>query len=210
MKVHCPMRKRRCRHCKVYMFAKDLEWHVNNECVNKLIKCGVENCDTWFQGRTQHQKFIEHENEHLQKNVSEWDCYELAFWFKKTFKYFHPKELNTYCQNIIKNEIYGYKIVDCEPGALDKLLEKQIGLHMNARATVMQAFGMGWTLQTKAGAFLNKYVANKVEEDIIESTKSTKHFQRLVKRSKTHISAKGSNRGSLEVFAKRKHNIKII
>ena len=65
----------------------------------------------------------------------------------------------------------------------------------------MQAFGMGWTLQTKAGAFLNKYVANKVEEDIIESTKSTKHFQRLVKRSKTRISAKGAIEAA-EAFAK--------
>ena len=65
------MRQRRCRYCKIYLLAKDLDYHINNECVNKLIKCGVENCDTFFQGRTQLQQFHDHENEHLQKNTAD-------------------------------------------------------------------------------------------------------------------------------------------
>ena len=205
------MRQRRCRYCKIYLLAKDLDYHINNECVNKLIKCGVENCDTFFQGRTQLQQFHDHENEHLQKNTADWDCYELAFWFRKTFGYFNPKELDTYCQNIIKNRIYGYNIIDSEPGKLDALLEKQIGLKVNSRITVLQTLGLGHGVQTKAGAFLSKYVANKVEEDVIEGSKKKAYFQHLVRRSKTSMRTKNGKRATnIDKVSNRKHHIKLV
>ena len=210
LKIRCPMRKRRCRYCKIYLMAKDLDYHINNECVNKLTKCGVENCDAWFEGKIHRQKLEEHENEHLQKKVCEWNEYELAFWFKKTFGYFAPKELDTYCQNIVKNKIYGYLIVDSEPGKLDRLLEKQIGLKVNTRATVLQALGLGWSLKTKAGAFLSKYVANKVEKDVIEASKTKEYFYQLMKRSRTNNNKNGKLIRNVGKVASHKHNIKLI
>ena len=143
--------------------ARDLNWHINNECANRQVKCGVENCDTWFHAKTQKHHLLRHEETHLNKLVQDWTPHELAFWLYRKFEFFRPADLEYYCNNIVANRIEGYMKVECEPGKLDSLLEKQVGIvNVNARGTVLQALGIGLQQGVKAGVFLDAAVRREV------------------------------------------------
>ena len=61
------------------------------------------------------------------------------------------------------------------------------------------------------GAFLSKYVANKVEEDVIEGSKKKAYFQHLVRRSKTSMRTKNGKRATnIDKVSNRKHHIKLV
>jgi hypothetical protein len=189
LKFHCPLRKKRCRYCKVYVVAKDWDFHFNSECVNRQVKCGVENCDTWFQHKYEGKKLARHENEHLQKRVQDWSPCELAFWFRRQFKYFNSQDLERYSKNIVESQVEGWQIVECEPGKLDAILKKRVGIGcVNQRGTVLQAFGSGlYGVTLKAGIFLNPYVAKKAVEDRFETARRPSHFKHVLARRKSPL-----------------------
>jgi hypothetical protein len=212
LNFHCPMRKKRCKHCKKWMQARDLNWHINNECANRRVKCGVQNCDTWFQSKTQKNHLVRHEETHLNKLAQDWTPYELAFWLYRKFEFFRPADLEYYCKNIVANRIEGYMIVECEPGKLDSLLEKQVGIvNVNARGTVLQALGIGLQQGVKAGVFLDAAVRREVISDLKQTIRRPSHSEHMVEKILSHNNAarsagkRGGNR--LQARAYRVHKI---
>ena len=92
-------------------------------------------------------------------------------------------------KNIVESQVEGWQIVECEPGKLDAILKKRVGIGcVNQRGTVLQAFGSGlYGVTLKAGIFLNPYVAKKAVEDRFETARRPSHFKHVLARRKSPL-----------------------